>query len=330
MAIYRDNTVEAIHLYTYSAIYNCDKNETRNFHSEGNSRQQNNSALQHNGGYAVEGRREAEGDHREGEIMPGRKGHRPSIMTEFKKGMTPWNKGIKTGPNPEHSRRMKGRTPWNKGKQNLPKQSVEAKKRRSASLIEWYKTHEHRKTMLGKHQSEKQKTYARSLGLAQRGNTYRRGKKFTPEQIKRLSEAHKGYMAPESQRQKISIGLKKYRFEHPEANPAKREDVRQKIRESRANIILPFKDTSIELKLQSGLTQLGIEFHKHKPIRLSDGSYHQVDIFIEPNVCIEADGDYWHNRPDVKLRDAFINKDLTAQGYIVYRIWEHEINASVI
>lgn len=28
----------------------------------------------------------------------------------------PWNKGIKTGPNPEHSERMKGRKPPNKGK----------------------------------------------------------------------------------------------------------------------------------------------------------------------------------------------------------------------
>lgn len=27
-----------------------------------------------------------------------------------------WNKGKKTGPNPEHSERMKGRIPWNKGK----------------------------------------------------------------------------------------------------------------------------------------------------------------------------------------------------------------------
>lgn len=31
-------------------------------------------------------------------------------------GHEPWNKGIKTGPNPEHSQRMKGRIPWNKGK----------------------------------------------------------------------------------------------------------------------------------------------------------------------------------------------------------------------
>ena len=31
------------------------------------------------------------------------------------KGMTPWNKGLKIGPNPEQSKKMKGRTPWNKG-----------------------------------------------------------------------------------------------------------------------------------------------------------------------------------------------------------------------
>lgn len=31
------------------------------------------------------------------------------------KGRTPWNKGIKSGPNPEHSKRMMGKIPWNKG-----------------------------------------------------------------------------------------------------------------------------------------------------------------------------------------------------------------------
>ena len=30
-------------------------------------------------------------------------------------GFTIWNKGIKTGPNPEHSERMKGKPSWNKG-----------------------------------------------------------------------------------------------------------------------------------------------------------------------------------------------------------------------
>jgi len=30
-------------------------------------------------------------------------------------GNVPWNKGLSTGPNPEHSKRMEGRVPWNKG-----------------------------------------------------------------------------------------------------------------------------------------------------------------------------------------------------------------------
>lgn len=34
----------------------------------------------------------------------------------MKKGNIPWNKGVKTGPNPEQSNRMKGKEPWNKGK----------------------------------------------------------------------------------------------------------------------------------------------------------------------------------------------------------------------
>lgn len=35
------------------------------------------------------------------------------------KGRVAWNKGLKTGPNPEHSKRMKGRSVWNKGKKGL-------------------------------------------------------------------------------------------------------------------------------------------------------------------------------------------------------------------
>jgi len=37
-------------------------------------------------------------------------------LETWKKGNhVAWNKGKKTGPNPEHSERMKGRIPWNKG-----------------------------------------------------------------------------------------------------------------------------------------------------------------------------------------------------------------------
>ena len=52
---------------------------------------------------------------------------RPSFSKEWREnmgkshiGQVPWNKGIRTGPNPEHSKRMKGIVPWNKGKKIGP------------------------------------------------------------------------------------------------------------------------------------------------------------------------------------------------------------------
>ncbi|MCH7605423.1 DUF559 domain-containing protein [Patescibacteria group bacterium] len=50
---------------------------------------------------------------------------------------------------------------------------------------------------------------------------------------------------------------------------------------------------------------------------------------MEPNIAIYADGDYWHNIPDVKERDKRINKNLVQRGYIVLRFWEHTINDNI-
>ena len=90
-------------------------------------------------------------------------------------------------------------------------------------------------------------------------------------------------------------------------------------------MVIPFKDTSIELKLQNFLKEQGIEFQTHYPI------LGQPDIFIKPNICIFADGCYWHKCSqcgfdELKQRDKQVNEELQKQGYIVIRIWEHEIN----
>lgn len=82
----------------------------------------------------------------------------------------------------------------------------------------------------------------------------------------------------------------------------------------------PFKDTSIEIKLQEGLEKEGVRFDTQKRI------FGIPDIFIEPNICIFADGDYWHNSPRQKLRDHEVNERLTQEGYKVLRFWEHDIN----
>ena len=93
----------------------------------------------------------------------------------------------------------------------------------------------------------------------------------------------------------------------------------------RAEQILPFRDTSIEVKLQEGLTSLDIPFKKHVPI------LGHPDLFISPGICIFADGDYWHGpqRPKQQLRDKSVTRELKRRGYAVLRFKEHNINTDL-
>lgn len=104
----------------------------------------------------------------------------------FIKGQKPWNKGkhlpieirkkisnAKIGkPNPKTSRTRKKLfaenklVPWNKGKHHMQKEKhplwnkprpENVKRKISKGLKKWYKYHKHRKTMLGKHHSNKTK-----------------------------------------------------------------------------------------------------------------------------------------------------------------------------
>jgi len=104
---------------------------------------------------------------------------------------------------------------------------------------------------------------------------------------------------------------------------------REKLKQIRSNQVLPMKDSSIEVKLQEILQLYDIPFNKHKSFKMNDGSYHQVDLFIEPSICIEADGIHWHNFPHGTERDRVVNESLTQSGYIVLRFWEHEINSNI-
>lgn len=88
--------------------------------------------------------------------------------------------------------------------------------------------------------------------------------------------------------------------------------------------VFPKKDTSIEIKLQGLLRYNNINFETHKPI------FGQPDLFIEPNICIFADGDYWHNMPKMLIRDQEVNDNLTNNGYCVLRISESVINNDLV
>lgn len=109
------------------------------------------------------------------------------------------------------------------------------------------------------------------------------------------------------------------------------------IRSFRDKLILPKKDTSIEIKIQNFLKQLYIEFFTHQHMHIEHG--YQCDIFIPNlNTIIECDGDYWHGNRELfsedKLSKRILNqrkldnirtRELIEKGYKVIRLWEKDI-----
>ena len=113
------------------------------------------------------------------------------------------------------------------------------------------------------------------------------------------------------------------------------EKTKEEIRQKRLLQVVPTKDTVPEKHWQKLLDENGIKYTKHKAI------LGQPDIFIKPNICIYADGDYWHANPKFYKPNSIIigkkkakdiwkkDKEITAknkkQGYVVLRYWECDI-----
>ena len=81
------------------------------------------------------------------------------------------------------------------------------------------------------------------------------------------------------------------------------------------------KDTDIEIILEEWLNDNHIPFEKQKMI----AGRTVVDFFIPPNICLYADGDYWHSLPDHKKKDDEMNILLPKLGYVVLRLLGSEI-----
>lgn len=109
----------------------------------------------------------------------------------------------------------------------------------------------------------------------------------------------------------------------------------------RKNVVIPMKDTSIEVKIQKFLTNLHIEYFTHKYISEITHSY-QCDIFIpvqkgiNEKIIIECDGCFYHACIICKQKefswttkrrelDKVRTKELTEKGFKVLRLKECEI-----
>ena len=134
----------------------------------------------------------------------------------------------------------------------------------------------------------------------------RRGAKFSKEQLKRLSDAHKGYVMPEAQKQKIRL--------------------------ARLRQILPVEDTRIEVMAQESLVSRGIPFIAHPVIE----DICQPDIQLtDSKVLIFCDGCYWHGCPEhfpknrkPYGRDRGLDTLLRKAGWQVVRFWAHQFEAN--
>jgi very-short-patch-repair endonuclease len=174
----------------------------------------------------------------------------------------------------------------------------------------------------------------------------RRKEKFgyinSPETRKKLSNTWKRKWkngeVTEKQKQnliKCRENSKKTQFKKGHEVP---EVWKEAVRESRAKQIFPIKDSTIEVKIQELLKQIGIEFFTHFYIKDIKNKY-RCDIFIpSKKLVIECDGDYWHGNSDMfkdeQLSDRIINQkkldeqrtnQLINKGYMIIRLWEHEI-----
>jgi len=248
----------------------------------------------------------------EGKLISHNKGKH--LSEETKKRMSETKRKLfLEGKYKKHSGQFKkGQSPWNKGKQFSKESKRKLSETRKRLFVEGKLSPS--RYWLGKKQSFSHIEKVRKTSIEHWKNPEFRAKtiKNTKDALNRLET-----------RKKLSKSSKAMW-----QNPI--------IREKLLHRIIPFKDTSIEVKLQQELTKLGIKYEKHKFI------LGQPDIFIEPNICIFADGCYWHgcercfdrNKFTEKqrvqiVRDQFVTQGLQNSGYIVLRFWEHEINNDI-
>lgn len=142
----------------------------------------------------------------------------------------------------------------------------------------------------------------------------------------RIKKYHLGFKHSAETKQKILNHPRRYSFPKGNKNPGfnKSKETIKKIKEKRLFQKILKEDTKPERIIQELLKDLGVAFIKHKAIQDIEHKY-QCDIFIEPNIVLECDGDYFHNYPLGREIDRIRTKELEEKGYKLLRFWEHEI-----
>lgn len=218
------------------------------------------------------------------------------------------------------SKVFKGRIAWNKGKHHTEESKMRISAALTGNLHPWFGRHHSVETKeklaeshKGKVASAETKEKLSSLRRGELNHNY--GKHLSEETRNKISKANKiSHNSPEVKARRRELCLKQGRF---------------------------FKDNKLELSVQKTFDDSNILYEKHKAI------IGRPDIFIQPDICIFIDGDYWHANPrkykegtpmyfNEKLgrkilaeelweKDKVITDTLCSKGYKVFRFWEYDI-----
>ena len=227
------------------------------------------------------------------------------------------------------SEARKGIEPWNKGKKGvMPIPWNKGKKHKDST------NRKNRRWHLGKKASAETR---KKMSLLRKGkltgkNNPMYGKTHSIKSVRQYQRTMKkkypdGFKMTEQQKKKIAMKYK----------PQK-----------------PAKNTSIEKIIQKLCRQKKIKFQTQKRFEFENPPphYHSVDLFIQPNICIECDGDRFHANPKnyrpnsiiykayksknhhrekpllakhIWAKDKHITQELRKQGNRVIRFWGSKI-----
>ena len=229
-------------------------------------------------------------------------------------GKIPWNKGLKLGPNPEHSKRMSGKNHWNYGKhfsqETKRKMSEIAKEtnRRPPSFKGKKRSKEFcEKNRIGQLKRFKENPVSRES--REKISKAVMGRIFSEETKRKISKANTGNIVSEETKKKLSE-INKRKWQNP--------DYFQRM--FRAFAIRPTKP---EIFLTNFLQQILPNEYKY----VGDGQFilgGKCPDFMNVNgqkKLIELYGDYWHRNDNPQDRINLFKE----HGFDTLVIWESEL-----
>ena len=116
------------------------------------------------------------------------------------------------------------------------------------------------------------------------------------------------------------------KFWSSEKSKQAKEKIRKNTVRQHSKKIFPQTNTKIEKSMKSILIENKINFIQEFNF---DDRFCCDFAIPEKQIIIECDGDYWHNKKDIKKRDMQKNEYVISKGWKILRFWEHEINSDI-